>query len=469
VDGTWENVIIDDFFPYIGNRPAFMHSQQKEIWCMLIEKAYAKAYGGYLALEAGNSHEAFADLLGFPAHIFKITGENTERLWEMLSVYCSSGSPMALSTPGDFKQVEAKLGMEEGEARKKTGLIPRHAFSVLHAKEYKGVRLVKIRNPWGSGEWTGKFSDNDTESWTKDFKDYFGFKKSNDGIFFMEFSEVEKYFSTLYICTLISENGKKFHEARAKGELQKFPEYVSWQFVTKKKSIAVITLYQHSSRHLIAPRSIDMDITVVDESATRTIIARQGKGKSMMTASVDPGTYRIIVHSRENWTKGDLKSIKFAMSVHCEEQVSLKLVNDGYPEKALNARKKQDLETYHIISGLSGLALDGKGAPATKKLDKGNKYQEWIFETNGRILCAGNRKAVDIPRSTVKSGTEVILYPHKHNGDNQKFVRKSGMLVSLLHSELALTVTSKEDGAKLRVCTITKGSANHMWRIEKVK
>lgn len=35
-----------------------------------------------------------------------------------------------------------------------------HAYSVLHVKEVgRDLRLVKLRNPWGSGEWTGAWSD----------------------------------------------------------------------------------------------------------------------------------------------------------------------------------------------------------------------------------------------------------------------------------------------------------------------
>jgi hypothetical protein len=53
--------------------------------------------------------------------------------------------------------------------------------------------LVKIRNPWGSKEWRGKASDQDTEFWNKvsaedkkalDYEDCKR-KQDGDGVFFM--------------------------------------------------------------------------------------------------------------------------------------------------------------------------------------------------------------------------------------------------------------------------------------------
>ena len=46
------------------------------------------------------------------------------------------------------------------------GLVSGHAYSLLAAKELSnGVRLVKLRNPWGRFEWKGAWSDN-SELWT---------------------------------------------------------------------------------------------------------------------------------------------------------------------------------------------------------------------------------------------------------------------------------------------------------------
>jgi hypothetical protein len=60
---------------------------------------------------------------------------------------------------GEGNKVEANAGQ---------GLIMGHAYSLLAVAEVKlgdgkSVRLVKLRNPWGKGEWTGAWSDNSKE------------------------------------------------------------------------------------------------------------------------------------------------------------------------------------------------------------------------------------------------------------------------------------------------------------------
>ena len=38
------------------------------------------------------------------------------------------------------------------------GLVDNHTYSVLELREAGGERLVRLRNPWGSFEWTGDVS-----------------------------------------------------------------------------------------------------------------------------------------------------------------------------------------------------------------------------------------------------------------------------------------------------------------------
>ena len=53
------------------------------------------------------------------------------------------------------------------------GLIGGHAYSLISVVEFEHegqqVRLLKMRNPWGKGEWTGDWSDK-SEYWTEELR-----------------------------------------------------------------------------------------------------------------------------------------------------------------------------------------------------------------------------------------------------------------------------------------------------------
>ncbi len=57
-----------------------------------------------------------------------------------------------------------------------------HAYSVLRAVEYKGEKLVLLKNPWGQSEWNGPWSDGSKE-WKADSIKDLGHTFGDDGIF----------------------------------------------------------------------------------------------------------------------------------------------------------------------------------------------------------------------------------------------------------------------------------------------
>jgi hypothetical protein len=70
--------------------------------------------------------------------------------------------------------------------------------------EFQGqkISLVKLRNPWGKGEWKSDWNDNDSR-WndvSEHEKKRIGFSKGNDGLFFMEFRHFQRYFDACQIC-----------------------------------------------------------------------------------------------------------------------------------------------------------------------------------------------------------------------------------------------------------------------------
>ena len=93
------------------------------------------------------------------------------------------------------------------------GLIPGHAYTVLLAKDVKRHRLVQLRNPWGSFEWTGEWSDTSPQ-WTTEIKRELNYEpKANDGTFWMTYYDFIKHFHSLNICKI-----KNWDEVRIKGK-----------------------------------------------------------------------------------------------------------------------------------------------------------------------------------------------------------------------------------------------------------
>ena len=69
--GKWRTIDIDDYVPFVYNEPAFSKSKDKQLWVIILEKAWAKIYGCYKQIEAGFPEEPLHDLTGAPIkHIF---------------------------------------------------------------------------------------------------------------------------------------------------------------------------------------------------------------------------------------------------------------------------------------------------------------------------------------------------------------------------------------------------------------
>lgn len=91
----------------------------------------------------------------------------------------------------------------QGENRNDEGVISGHAYSLIsiHEIQHKGkeLKLLRLRNPWGQGEWTGDWSDS-SPLWTAAIKKQVGYTTGDDGIFFIELYDYVKHFSWTSVC-----------------------------------------------------------------------------------------------------------------------------------------------------------------------------------------------------------------------------------------------------------------------------
>lgn len=122
-------------------------SHQQETWLPLLEKCYAKAHGDFAAIEGGFGGEGIEDMTGgVTSEIFTTDILDKEIFWQEL-----------LSANKEFL-FSCGTGLWGEKWGDRGGIIELHSYSVQKAVEMDGKRLVRLKNPWGKGEWKGAWS-----------------------------------------------------------------------------------------------------------------------------------------------------------------------------------------------------------------------------------------------------------------------------------------------------------------------
>ena len=206
INGEKKVVVVDDYFPYneAKGKWAFSRpSESNEIWVLILEKAWAKVFGSYSRIEAGDCGEVMNPLTGCPTQNITLAEyKNKSNLWHLLSWADRLQFPMccaASSSKEDF------VGQQEIEEK---GIVDNHAYTLIGVKEIKmdtgkTERLLCVRNPWGKSkkmtEWKGDWSDV-SPLWTAKTKQQVGFKEANDGIFWISLKDFDLFFYLVTIC-----------------------------------------------------------------------------------------------------------------------------------------------------------------------------------------------------------------------------------------------------------------------------
>lgn len=132
MNGIWEEVVLDDQVPCTkySHTPAFNRSKSNELWVILLEKAWAKAHGGYMNIAAGLTREALRDLTGASC-ITYFTSQNPEELWERI---VQANFQKHIMTAGSDD-----LNNGSDSYIEKIGIAGSHAYSLLEVFELERI------------------------------------------------------------------------------------------------------------------------------------------------------------------------------------------------------------------------------------------------------------------------------------------------------------------------------------------
>lgn len=420
-DGRWQIILIDDLLPCDQYRnPLYSPIKKKQLWVPLIEKALAKAHGCYAALASGRSIEGLATLTGAPCETITLqpnvsctsTSPSTtlpsstnqsepvpsstdqyvedideDLIWAQLLSSRSAGFLMGASCGG------GNLQIDEDEFSK-VGLRPRHAYSVMDVRdEGNQLRLVKLRNPWGHFSWKGDWSD-DSPLWTRELRSMLMPRGADEGVFWMCFKDVIKYFDSIDVCKIRS----GWNEIRLEGLLPTKStdvDNIPFVILTVNETTEIdLSLFQSSRRdtlynteQTIGPKIQQLDLCIMIFKSA--LIGQKGQEINDIGSIVDysqrqvrnfvgcslilePGEYVILCTAFNHWqTKSIQYSMeypKFLLSVHCSKQ---SLVETSRPSNYIMAdaviklamakgqkhHARDGLTAYYLTKGWSGLAI----------------------------------------------------------------------------------------------------------------
>ena len=201
INGIWKLILLDDFVPYYFDSEGQYHfvfssSHEKELWVVLLEKAWVKLIGNYARSIDGSPNEAFDALTDAYTEILYVSPHISDDIYNNLNYGQINGYLLTAETSSEEKIEEY-------------GLVPFRAYIIIEVKEIMNkngkVKLIHLKNLWGNGdEWCGDWC-NSSSLWTDDLRKICNVPDNNEinklptGTFWMSIDDFCKYFYITYI------------------------------------------------------------------------------------------------------------------------------------------------------------------------------------------------------------------------------------------------------------------------------
>ncbi|XP_064481462.1 calpain-D-like [Ornithodoros turicata] len=380
-DGQWTTVLLDDLLP-CDAKGCLVYSQakRKQLWVPLIEKAVAKLHGCYEALVSGRCIEGLSTFTGAPCESIPLQssaspneeGIDEDLIWAQLLSSRAAGFLMGASCGSGNMQVN-------DQDYHTVGLRPRHAYSVLDVQDVEGVRLVRLRNPWGHYSWKGDWSDG-SPLWTPVMREALMPHGADDGVFWMSFNDVLKFFDCIDICKVRPD----WNEVRLQGVLpphtDKDSQAVTLLTVLEGTEVE-FGLFQEGQRSAERSRRCQLDLCVVVFRAQDPAAGlvgplvkhskRQVRSFVGCNAVLDPGSYMVVCLAFNHWHTS-LNKIdqypKFLLAIHSSKRL---LVETVIPHanvladaiinltvaKGRRHEGREGMTAYYLTKGWAGLVV----------------------------------------------------------------------------------------------------------------
>ncbi|KAK6591207.1 hypothetical protein RS030_101639 [Cryptosporidium xiaoi] len=239
-NGIWRNIYVDDLIPVDSNNNCLLShfDDNKYYGITLIEKAYLKVMANRYDSVGSNPAIDLYYLTGWIPETITINSESIKKrnyfvnLWNRIKIPFKNGLCLIALGTNDLNKNSNLMNNEKKyqynkanteEICDKTGLVTKHAYQLLRMAEVYDhnnnniIRILLIRNPWGKISWKGKYSTYDKVNWNSELSELLNYDFSqlvDNGIFWIEWSEITNWFSHIYLAwdpSKIAKYNSKFH------------------------------------------------------------------------------------------------------------------------------------------------------------------------------------------------------------------------------------------------------------------
>ncbi|CAD6573733.1 MAG: hypothetical protein ASARMPREDX12_006221 [Alectoria sarmentosa] len=275
-------------------------NSENETWLPLLEKAFAKAHGDYSAIDGGFTGEAIEDLTGgVTTELFTTDILNKNKFWSEEIMKVNDEFLFSCST-GTFDKWQGSDIASAYDARE--NIVRMHAYSIMEAREIKGHRLLKVRNPWGEGEWRGAWSDG-SEQWTPEWMELLNHRFGDDGQFWISYEDLLREYSSFNRTRLFGSDWQ-ITQQWTTVDVPWSADYNKTKFsvTLTKRSPVVIVLSQLDDRYY---KGLEGQYTFqlhfrLDKDGEQDYIVRSHGNYSMSRSvstdlELDPGTYSVLM------------------------------------------------------------------------------------------------------------------------------------------------------------------------------
>ncbi|KAM3127865.1 hypothetical protein pb186bvf_020018, partial [Paramecium bursaria] len=426
-DGQLRQVVVDDYIPCSQKGgPIFSKNQENELWVLLIEKAYAKLYGSYQSLElGGDPADALYELTGAPSLRFNKAVKDQD--------YTPSNCAEFIlqNLQKKFILTASSFYDNKGDAYQNINNIAAgHCYSILDCqvvinKQNKMETLIKMRNPWGQGEWNGDWSDK-SHLWTPQLRKQLNVQIRDDGIFWINSTDFTDNYESIIACQI---NPNYFHSSlklqKDKSEMESFRTI---RFTVQEEIHGYIVISFRDKRfygenHLysfvkIFVAEIDQNdkiINVINQTSTFETLF-QGR-ETHLEVFLQTGRYTVLVEViwsqsyERNLVIGFYGPVEVAFDEYDNEFTTFdNLLNQYFRLHAIQKPKELEFKRAHDVSASS---IGGYGYRIKKSLKSSELTKQRYFEQSVQesqqiveldqpsLSYAGTQESS--PRSTLKS------------------------------------------------------------------